>query len=164
MARIVDLASQMFELPIVLLPQGPSDVSALAKLAYLMKADARLALSKRWSDPIVVAQQARLMIAVPHHSLIFALRGGVPVLSPVMGNYYQFKNRGSMRFFGLEEYVVDISGDDKRYLHRSGQLLGRIKTEGSALRSKLLARRDLLLAESIASDRAFKNAFNSVPG
>jgi polysaccharide pyruvyl transferase WcaK-like protein len=52
------------------------------------------------------------MISVPHHPLIFALQGGVPVLSLAEGAYYVAKNRGSLRGFGLQRFAVDVSVPD----------------------------------------------------
>jgi polysaccharide pyruvyl transferase WcaK-like protein len=109
-ANVARLAQGQYGLPLVLLPQMPGDLSGLQHLGGLLEDRARVIQPiDPLLDVIAIASHARLMIACPHHSLIFALRGAVPILSPVMGSYYLFKNVGSMRFFELDDFVLDLS-------------------------------------------------------
>lgn len=156
-AEIVEVAYRMFRLPIALLPQGPFDMPALETLQQLINAECRLIGDcTRLEDPIEVASQARLMIACPHHSLIFALRGAVPILSPVSGDYYYFKNKGSMRFFDLEDFVFDI--DAPNYLHHATEKLAQIFVEGDRLRHKIAMKVIELQSQSLAENAGFARA------
>ncbi len=153
-ADVVQRAYETFRLPIVLLPQGPFDAPALEQLAALAQAPCRLVRPEdSFRDPIAIAAHARLMIACPHHSLIFALRGGAPVLSPAAGEYYLFKNKGSMRFFDLENYVFDVEAAN--YLDVASEKLAAIFAGEVDLRRRIAVRVDELRAQAAANDLDF---------
>src|SRR5262249_20340283 len=79
----VAAARRRYRLPRVLLPQGAFDVPHLARVAALLHFETPLVTPKDLVfGTISIVAHARLMIACPHHSLIFALRGSVPILSP----------------------------------------------------------------------------------
>ncbi len=133
---IANMARNELSARLVLLPQGPFDVSSLVKIKNQIGGDASVIEPKDYfRDPVAIASNARAMIASPHHSLIFSLRGGVPILSPVSGAYYSFKNKGSMRFFGLEDFVIDI--DDDGYVQQAQERLQYMAIEGDALANKI---------------------------
>lgn len=137
-AEIVLNAHRMIGGDIVLLPQGPFDIEPLKKLTSYLDCKAQvIEPNDPFRDPVHIAENARLMIACPHHSLIFALRNAVPVISPVMGDYYLFKNKGSMRFFELERFVIDLSNSQEEISTASSQLLHEIFDDEKAFRSKL---------------------------
>lgn len=139
-AQAVDLVCRRSGLMAVLMPQGPSDVRALERLQTHCRVPSRLLTFNDWfREPIAIAAHAHSAVALPHHTLIFALRGGVPILSPVVGAYYRFKNVGSMRLFGLSEFVIDMekSADSYRALveSRSRELVDRHRAHCSRIRS-----------------------------
>lgn len=153
-AEIVQRAHDIFRLPVALLPQGPFDIDALKRLAGMVQAPCQVILPEdQFRDPMVIAAQARLMIACPHHSLIFALRGGVPILSPAAGDYYLFKNHGSMRFFGVEDYVFDIEKPD--YLDVASNKLLSILVGGFSLQRRIAFRVNELRSQAAANDLDF---------
>lgn len=140
-ARIVRAAYQRTGSPIVLLPQGPFDEGGLERLSGLLGLESSLVrVSETLFGPIAIAAHARLMIACPHHSLIFALRNNVPVISPCMGAYYLFKNIGSMRHFGLEDFVIDIAGEPEKFMGKTEACLDAIFSDEAGFRSKLRTR------------------------
>lgn len=125
-ARMASVAQAALGCPLVLLPQGPFDLESLKRLRGLI-GDARLIEPDDYLvEPMAIAAAARIMIAVPHHSLIFALRGGVPVISPVKGAYYRHKNIGSMRVFGLEDHVIDLDLPEAERDARFARLMVRV--------------------------------------
>lgn len=155
--RTVEIARSAyatFGLIIALLPQGPFDIPVLERIAAALDVPAQVVRPfDAFRDPLVIAANARLMIACPHHSLIFALRGAVPILSPSSGAYYLFKNRGSMRFFGLEDQVFDIDAAD--YLTIAEDRLARIRDGGDALRTDLAYRVAELRLQSARTNLKF---------
>ncbi|WP_448661650.1 polysaccharide pyruvyl transferase family protein [Sphingomonas sp. CJ20] len=154
---IVRMARRRLGLPVVLLPLSAPDAVPLDRLGRrLGRGDRPLVLDDPFRDPIMIAASARLMISSPHHSLIFALRGGVPVLSPVSGDYYRFKNAGSMRFFGLEDAVIDIEAAGWR--RRVAMRLAEILDEGDAIFDRLGRVSAGLVAQSRATDAHFARA------
>jgi polysaccharide pyruvyl transferase WcaK-like protein len=117
MVSILQDAHDVTGLPIVLLPQGKFDLPALQELKSKLGPIAILPDLSDWMVEILtLASNGLMMIATPHHSLIFALRGRVPIISPVSGSYYWAKNTGSMANFELQDFVIDLSGDDYRSL------------------------------------------------
>ncbi|EHL99156.1 hypothetical protein HMPREF9946_03312 [Acetobacteraceae bacterium AT-5844] len=90
--------------------------------------------ASQW-DIVKVLEDSRFTIATPHHSLIFALRKAKPVLSPVVGGYYAHKNRGSMRYFGLEEEV--LPAEDENFFQRAADRVGHLHRNYTAIRKRL---------------------------
>lgn len=108
--EVVEYAALRSGKLIVLLPMGPFDVDVLKNIQLQLKVRSKLIIPHNWFvDPPGIAQHASFVISLPHHPLIFALQSGTPILSPVEGRYYCAKNRGSMRWFSLEHFVVDIN-------------------------------------------------------
>jgi len=155
-ARLVESAYKKFNLPAVFLAQGPFDLSGLQKLAGMCIVPSKIINPEDgFRDAIAIASRAALMIAAPHHSLIFALRGGVPILSPVMGAYYFFKNTGSMRFFGLQDDVIDLTEWGSRVPDNILSRIHSIYTQYETLHAELLVRGESLRAQSLMQDRQF---------
>ena len=159
-AAILKIANCRYQCPMVLLPQGPFDIPALKILASKLDFDVTIVEPQDgFRDPIAIAQNARLMIACPHHSLIFALRGSTPILSPVMGDYYLFKNIGSMRFFGLDEYVLDIADPHETVMGRATTLIDRIVANETTIRESISSRLHQLRVSATEFDKlAFSHA------
>ncbi len=155
-ARVVSAARRRLGLPVVLLPQGNFDEPHLNHLASLLDFETRLVVPRVPIDgTIEIASNARLMVACPHHSLIFALRGGVAVLSPVMGDYYKFKNVGSMRLFGLEDSVIDIAPPPDVFMPIVEERLDRIERNGTAIRTCLMEKIAVLCETAAQQDGRF---------
>jgi polysaccharide pyruvyl transferase WcaK-like protein len=155
-AAVVTAAQRVFGSPVVLLPQGASDEPHLAMLTSLLDSETRLVRPENLLfGTIAVAANARLMVACPHHSLIFALRGAVPILSPVGGDYYRFKNAGSMRHFCLEDFVIDIGGAPNGFMPRIEELLAVLRRDEKALRASIAHRVDSLRTLAAHQDRQF---------
>lgn len=160
-ARIVELAQQRLGLPVVLVPQNRPDFDRLRVLGEILRPRVEpFVLGDPFRDPIYLAENARLMIATPHHSLIFALRSGTPVLSPISGDYYRFKNIGSLRFFNAEKYVVDLDIEDT-WISNAFDLLKRIDHEGDDLIESLRTRAASCQRYSVDSDRDFSEVLNN---
>jgi polysaccharide pyruvyl transferase WcaK-like protein len=155
-ADIVRAAYERTSAPIVLLPQGPFDEWGLGRLSDFLGVEAKLLKSPgTMQEPMAIAAHARLMIACPHHSLIFALRGSVPVISPSMGAYYLFKNIGSLRHFGLEDFVIDISQEPADFMPQVAVCLDRIMADEMSFRSALRDRVEILKQEARRGDARF---------
>jgi hypothetical protein len=155
-AAVVTAAQRAFGSPVVLLPQGASDEPHLARLASLLDFETRLVRPENLLfGTIAVAANARLMVACPHHSLIFALRGAVPILSPVGGDYYRFKNAGSMHHFGLEDFVIDVGGAPDDFMPRIEERLADLRRDEKALRTSIAHRVDSLRTVAAQLDRQF---------
>ena len=121
----VEYAAQSSGKIVVLLPMGPFDVDILKIIKSRLNVESQVLIPKNWfGDPAGIAQHAFFVISLPHHPLIFALQKGTPIISPVEGDYYLAKNRGSMRLFGLEHFVINISAlNAKQLLRRRVDLL-----------------------------------------
>ena len=105
--ELCNKAVDIFQKPLLLLPQTMGDQQILPTLKPCFKDDNILAAYyDDCSYAAHLASQCYFMYALPHHSLIFALRGNRPVLSPVLGDYYTHKNTGSMRLFGIDCFVL----------------------------------------------------------
>jgi polysaccharide pyruvyl transferase WcaK-like protein len=155
-AAVVTAAKQAFGSPVVLLPQGASDEPHLARLASLLDFETRLVRPENLLfGTIAVAANARLMVACPHHSLIFALRGTVPILSPVGGDYYRFKNTGSMRLFGLEDFVIDIGEAPEDFMPIVEDRLAVLRQDEEILRATIAQRVGALRTTAAQQDREF---------
>lgn len=160
-ADIVSTAQNIFGVSVVLLPQGPFDRPGLLRLSKLLSYPVKIIDPvDHFKDPLVIAENAKLMIAMPHHSLIFALRGGVPIVSPVMGEYYKFKNIGSMRFFGLEKNVIDIESDT--FLKDSEYILRNIHDNYNSICKKLKNRVEELRRVAGINDSVFASKINPI--
>lgn len=158
-SRVIALAQTLFDQPVLLLPSMPADVGALKNVARSLTGDIRLSkLANFLWDPIYLAMNARVVISAPHHPLIFALKNSVPIVSPVMGPYYLSKNIGSMRFFGLENQVIDLSEDLKTVMNHAEKSLVHVKESGDTLLATLARQRDILIQQSEAHDAIFRRA------
>lgn len=156
-ARVTACVHREFDLPVVLLPQGPFDEAGLERLAGYCDFPVRLVRPvNHLRECMAIASAATVAVALPHHSLMFALRGGVPIFSPVMGPYYLFKNRGSMRFFGLEDHVWDVGGWPEAIPGEVVEMVRSVRHGYQWLRRRLLARGAELLDQAREQDVAFR--------
>jgi hypothetical protein len=155
-AAVVSATRRVFGLPVVLLPQGAFDEPHLVRLASILDFETQLVNPQDLLfGTVAVASNAKLMVACPHHSLIFALRGAVPVLSPVGGDYYRFKNAGSMRHFGLEDFVINISGAPDDFMPLIEDRLAVLHRDEKAIRARIVERVGSLRTAAAQQDREF---------
>jgi polysaccharide pyruvyl transferase WcaK-like protein len=119
-ATICRVAGEGLRMPLVFIPQCLRDEADLKRIRRLTGGRGRVLPWRGLSwDAVAVAQCAALSIAVPHHSIIFALRGATPFISPVAGPYYTFKNIGSLDHFGLKDNVISWDADPATFAQRS---------------------------------------------
>ncbi len=150
-------------LPIVLLPMGLFDVPTLWEVESRLTPFARVVVPVDWlEDAPAIAQDARFMISVPHHPLIFALQAGTPVISVVEGRYYADKNMGSMRFFGLGSFVVDATLPDA--ISRLRDLVEAVVEHEQALRTYIHERIVSLFPAQAAGMEAFEHFLSGKTG
>lgn len=146
--QTIEQAATLSGKPIVLLPMGPFDLDVLREVAGRLKQQSSIVEPDDWfTGPPAVAQHAYFVVSLPHHPLIFALQGGTPVISLVEGDYYCAKNRGSMRWFGLEGFVVDVCAPNapkilrlclKMMTRRKNWMRGYISTQVKILEERQL--------------------------
>lgn len=147
-------AAELSGLPVVLVPLCPPDLSALSDIASVLPGNRRIVVPGDWLwDQMAVAGGAFLTVSLPHHPLIFSLRRGVPVISPVEGAYYRLKNSGSMRWFGMEDCVFDAAEKGAEAAMR-GKLQLAV-SENSELRRKILAASALIGTKTRRGRAAF---------
>jgi polysaccharide pyruvyl transferase WcaK-like protein len=106
-------ASERFALPLLYVPLTDSDVPVLASIHREAAVGGEvLSFSPGWERVRLLAGAA-LALSLPHHALIFALTGHAPVLPLTAGEYYTFKNRGSMGFLDAQQYIAAIDEDSE---------------------------------------------------
>lgn len=131
-------AAKLFAVPLLLVPMTDADEESLSVIhERLGHASKRMARSSDVWERVAILENARLVVSLPHHPLIFALRGGVPVLSPVLGEYYRHKNVGSMAMFGCEQNVIAHSGDSEKFLRECRVRLEDLVLNESQYRARL---------------------------
>ena len=137
-AKVCEMARVRFGLPLVLVPQGDFDIPSLQALSEHLPSQTTLFhnVASQW-DIVKVLEDARLTIATPHHSLIFALRKGKPVLSPVVGGYYAHKNYGSMQYFGLQDEVIEA--ENELFFELAEQRIAMLHQRYAEVRKRLQA-------------------------
>ncbi|MCR6654589.1 MAG: tetratricopeptide repeat-containing glycosyltransferase family protein [Opitutus sp.] len=155
-ADVCRKAAESFTLPLVLVPMMPGDVAPLHALCERLRGDATVIEGgERVWERVMLIQNARLVVSLPHHPLIFALRGGVPVISPVDGDYYRHKNVGSMGLFGCEDDVIMHSGDSALFHATVRERLLWLRTNEAEVRRRSAAIGQQLDKEHFAAEAWF---------
>ncbi|WP_321362576.1 polysaccharide pyruvyl transferase family protein [uncultured Celeribacter sp.] len=155
-ARLVASASDRLQLPLVYVPQGAFDVDALHDLKTRVGREGFVLdfTTLSWA-PYEALSNAELAIALPHHSVIFALKGDVPIISPVHGSYYAAKNRGSMRNFGLEDFVLVYDDNPSSFYERGLLLLDDVLPRLDEIKAEFAAKRKDFIQRGEDFDRDF---------
>jgi hypothetical protein len=115
MARLLDLAYEQLQLPILLLPHVSTfgaqdgDQECHAAIARLSKApNIRVLDQRRAGETAALTANAELIISSRYHPVIFGLSAGVPVL-PVATDYYgEVRIGGALENWGLRPLLRSL--------------------------------------------------------
>jgi polysaccharide pyruvyl transferase WcaK-like protein len=155
----LDYAGGLAKRRVVLLPMGPFDMDILRKVSSrLACANSVYEPSDWFRDPVVVARGARFMVSLPHHPLIFALQNDRPVVSLVEGEYYSAKNKGSMKWFGVEDFVIDVSAPDA--FASAMSLIDNIELHGQRITHQIRKAKSASFEVAREVEREFRNALD----
>jgi polysaccharide pyruvyl transferase WcaK-like protein len=125
MARLLDLAYEHLQLPILLLPHVSTfggrdgDQECHAAIARLSKApDIRVVQQKSAQETAALTANAELIISSRYHPIIFGLSAGVPVLPAAVDYYGEVRIGGALENWGLRPLLrslrhLDDGGDTK---------------------------------------------------
>lgn len=91
---------------VVLIPMVPGDIETLKDYQQRYSDPSVHLLSYEFDFKVVrgVIAQATLCITMKHHPIIFAIGEKVPVISLAYSDYYEHKNGGALRLFGLQSH------------------------------------------------------------
>ena len=115
MARLLDLAHEQLNLPILLLPHvstvGEMDGDqgchrAIARLAKVK--DIRLVDQKTAVETAALTAGAELVVSSRYHPVIFALSAGVPVLPVAVDYYAEVRIGGALENWGLRPVMRSL--------------------------------------------------------
>ena len=154
--ELLSRASTRLKMPVVFVPQGEFDLPDLRLLQTRLGQDSMvLEIEGMTWEPAKVLANAALAITLPHHSVIFALKENVPIISPVCGDYYAAKNKGSMRNLDMDRYVVVYDENPDDFLERCTTLLEEVSTDLEGIRDNLARARTEFFARGKAFDDQF---------
>lgn len=99
---------------IVLIPMHPSDEETMEDFIQKYGSDrvSKFNYEYNFREIRSVISQANVCVTMKHHPIIFAVGEKVPVVSLSMGDYYEHKNIGALKIFGLEKYNVKFEKDN----------------------------------------------------
>jgi polysaccharide pyruvyl transferase WcaK-like protein len=111
-AVALDRIQSEINLVVVFIPMVKSDEAAIYELADLMKSpwvlpnhEYNLELS------VGLIANATLCLTMKHHPIIFSMGACVPTVSIAFDDYYLHKNKGALKIFGLEEYIISCDAE-----------------------------------------------------
>jgi polysaccharide pyruvyl transferase WcaK-like protein len=130
--RILDYAVQILEqIPdenVVVISMTPSDEQAMADLErrYPRENISYFQYNYDYELMRAVLAEAAYCITMKHHPIIFSLGEETPVITVNYTDYYEHKNAGALRIFGLERYSVRIERDPAS---KVGELIQEINSD-----------------------------------
>ena len=142
MARLLDLAHEQLQLPILLVPhvstpgRNDGDQECHAAVARLTKApDVRLLHQGTAEETAALTAKADLIISSRYHPVIFGLSAGVPVLPVAVDYYGEVRIGGALESWGLSSLLRSL-----RHLSDGGDTkwVNSIVGQRSELREHLL--------------------------
>lgn len=94
----------------VFLPMTPTDMEAFRAFSRKHPGDGLEAFEYDYDFRKLrrAVADARLVVTMKHHPIIFAVGEDVPVVSLAHSPYYEHKNRGALGQYGVEELSVDL--------------------------------------------------------
>lgn len=150
MARLLDLAHEQLQLPIILIPhvstigQKDGDQESHAAIARLAKTnDIKVLEQKPAAETAVLTADAKLIITSRYHPVIFGLSAGVPVLPVAVDYYGEVRIGGALENWGLSptlrslrhlgeaadakwvSAVIEARDDIRQHLNEQGRQLRR---------------------------------------
>ncbi|MET3165389.1 UNVERIFIED_ORG: hypothetical protein ABIB19_003823 [Arthrobacter sp. UYEF10] len=150
MARLLDLAHEQLQLPIILIPhvstigEKDGDQESHAAIARLVITnDIRVLEQKPAAETAVLTGDAELIITSRYHPVIFGLAGGVPVLPVAVDYYGEVRIGGALENWGLAptlrslrhlgedadtkwaSSIIEARDDIRQHLKEQGQQLRR---------------------------------------
>lgn len=128
MARLLDLAYEHLQLPILLLPHVSTfgvrdgDQECHAAIARLCKApDIRVLDQRAAEETAALTANAELIISSRYHPVIFGLSAGVPVLPVAVDYYGEVRIGGALENWGLRPVLRSLrhlgDGDDTKWVN-----------------------------------------------
>jgi polysaccharide pyruvyl transferase WcaK-like protein len=115
MARLLDLAYEHLQLPILLLPhvstfgESDGDQDCHAAIARLSKAPNILVLDqKQAGETAALTAAAELIITSRYHPVIFGLSAGVPILPVAVDYYGEVRIGGALENWGLRPLLRSL--------------------------------------------------------
>ncbi|MFJ4268364.1 polysaccharide pyruvyl transferase family protein [Paenarthrobacter nicotinovorans] len=163
MARLVDIAHEQLQLPVILLPhvstigEGDGDQESHTAIARLAKtSEVKVLEQKSAEETAVLTRSAELVITSRYHPVIFALSNSVPVLPVAVDYYGEVRIGGALENWGLSDVlrslrhlgddgdlkwataVIEARDDIKRHLHEQGQKLDQFHSRWWDLLAELL--------------------------
>jgi polysaccharide pyruvyl transferase WcaK-like protein/glycosyltransferase involved in cell wall biosynthesis len=128
MARLLDLAYEHLQLPVLLLPhvstfgERDGDQGCHAAIARLSKApDIRVLDQRSAQETAALTAKAELIITSRYHPVIFGLSAGVPVLPVAVDYYGEVRIGGALENWGLRPVLRSLrhlgEGDDTKWVN-----------------------------------------------
>jgi len=112
-ASALDSIVSELGLQIVFLPFLPIEEVVAEKIVKLMQSPSFLIpYNYDFKIPIGIVRNASLCLTTKHHPIIFAMGGGVPVVSVAFDEYFLHKNKGALRIFEQEEFLIWCNIED----------------------------------------------------
>ncbi|GGI69690.1 polysaccharide pyruvyl transferase family protein [Pseudarthrobacter scleromae] len=128
MARLLDLAYEQLQLPILLLPHVSTfgaqdgDQECHAAIARLSTApDVRVLDQRPAEETAALTANAELVISSRYHPVVFGLSAGVPVLPVAVDYYGEVRIGGALESWGLRRLLRSLrhlgDGDDAKWVN-----------------------------------------------
>jgi polysaccharide pyruvyl transferase WcaK-like protein/glycosyltransferase involved in cell wall biosynthesis len=128
MARLLDLAYEQLQLPILLLPHVSTfggqdgDQESHAAIARLSKApDIRVLDQRAAEETAALTANAELIISSRYHPVVFGLSAGVPVLPVAVDYYGEVRIGGALENWGLRPLLRSLrhlgDGGDTKWVN-----------------------------------------------
>ena len=113
LASALDFISSDLDLQIAFVSMIRDDMAALRAVMSLMQKPGVL-IDHEYNLEVAVGviRNADLCLTMKHHPIIFAMGGGVPTIAIALDDYYVHKNRGALKIFGQERFVVSCPPDE----------------------------------------------------
>lgn len=149
MARLLDLACEQLQLPILLIPhvstfgEPDGDQGCQAAIARLSKApDVRVLDQRPAQETMALTANAELVISSRYHPVIFGLAAGVPVLPVAVDYYAEVRIGGALENWGLGPVLRSLrhlgDGGDSKWvasvLNQRVEISDHLQHRGKELR------------------------------
>jgi polysaccharide pyruvyl transferase WcaK-like protein len=107
-AEICDRVVTTHGLQVVFIAMTPSDIEPEQRILSLMQEKAILApYSPDYKVVRGIIADARLVLTLKHHPIVFAQGEGVPVVAVAFDEYYYLKNKGALENTGHGDFLID---------------------------------------------------------
>lgn len=112
--NIVNVIKDNCQYNILLIPMTPSDEKTINEYIENYYDERVYKFEYDYNFRVIrgIISRSKICVTMKHHPIIFSIGEKVPVISLSFSNYYEHKNIGALKLFGLEKFNVKLEKED----------------------------------------------------